>query len=191
MTDVIDSGDIPRIDDLGTEPTTDLRHYATRRDTTDEHTQNIGPYAEFSHPIRRPAAGQIVDIDETVIYLPQSIGVVDTSAFERVADPAETAVHTILDSLAGARAGLDGCVDLEGPQKPPPPLPKPKLRRSVPVAAMVDRQPPGVFKRVRHKGKRRKPETRRVSPWWGVAIAVGFGLAVYAGLLVAVLAVVR
>jgi hypothetical protein len=47
------TGEIHHIDDLGLEPT---RNLAAERDRLlGEQTQNIGPYAEFSHPIRRPA----------------------------------------------------------------------------------------------------------------------------------------
>ena len=192
-TDRADSGEIPRIDDLGTEPTEDLRHHMHRRDTTGEATENLGRYLRDA-PSFEAIPRRIIDLDDTVTYMPATIGVVDQGAWERVG-AADTAVHTILDSLAGARAGLDG--ELEGPQKPvpaPTPPPGPKLRRSVPVAAMVDREPPGWRRRAFHKGKRRKPEPRRVSPWVALAFVVGAGLAMWAGVYLAaqaVLTVVR
>lgn len=153
-----------------------------RRDTG-EPTQRIDPrliHAPSFDAIPR----KVFDIDDTVIYMPETIGVVDQAAaqpiapLERVAGAEDTAVHSILDSLAGARAGIDG--ELEGPQKPPPPLPKPK-------AYVV----PGKY---RYAGRHRQDADRRLSPWWGLVIAVGFGLAMWAGAYLAgqaVLAVIR
>lgn len=114
-----DSGEIARYDSLGDEPTTDLRAHL-RRDTTGEATENLGRYL-VDNPSFEAIPRRVFDIDDTVTYMPATIGIVDQAPLERVAD--ETEVHTILDSLAGVRAGIDG--ELAGPQKPPPPLPKP------------------------------------------------------------------
>jgi len=161
-------------------------------DAPGEATQNLNPYLIPTNPwpvvIRR-------EVEDTEIVIAETIAVVDlpltasadlaaaqpVAPWERVVGPEDTAVHSILDSLAG-------------PQKPPPPLPKPKLSRSVPVAAMVDREPPGWPQRAAYKGRRRKPEERRVSPWVALAAVLVVGLAMWAGLYLAahaVLAVVR
>lgn len=167
-----------------------------RRDTTGEKTENLGQYFRADAPFMttvRAAAGdrigpEVPNLLPTIGILPDLGSDQPTLVYgERVIDIEGAVVHGIRVSLAGATSTLDG--ELEGPQKPPPPLPKPKLRRSVPVAAMVDRDPPGWRKRAFHRGKRRKAEVRRVSPWLMVAGVVAFGVAVYVGVLVAVWAV--
>lgn len=191
MTDTLldydpnDTGDIPtgRIDDLSTEPTRDLRAY---RDLG-EPTQRINPIlrgdSPFPSPLRHnntvpdslvtghgydPEAnpGPIIEMDNTVTFhVPDQAAAQPIAPLERVAD--ETAVHSILDSLAGARAGLDG--ELEGPQKPPPPLPKP------PSQAV-----PG--KGRRYAGRHRKAV--QGTSWWPlIGFVVGAAVAL-SGLLV-------
>ena len=117
MTDLLidynpeDTGDIP----LGIgERTRDLSTHL-RRDTTGEATENLGKYL-INAPSFEAIPRRTIDLDDTVTYMPATIGMA-----ERVVD--ETAVHTILDSLAGVRVGLDG--ELSTPPTTPPPLPKP------------------------------------------------------------------
>lgn len=165
MTDLLlhpdDSGEVARL--VG--ETARLITPAERERLIGERTENLGQYARPDAPFGY--LRKTVDLDDTVIYrLPETIGVVDTAEL------------SIVDSLAGARAGLDGCVDLEGPQSPPPPLPP------VPPAPR-----PSTAARMRYRGAHHHP--RRLSPWVGLAVAVGFGLAVYAGLIAAALVVIR
>ena len=171
MTDTLidraDSGEIPRIDDLGEGPTTDLRQHL-RRDTREELTQNLGHEIAGLPPRRRPESDPTIetrivehpilntwDMDETVIYLP-----------------------TVADSLAGASATVTG--DLQGPQSPPPPLPKPPRPAAPGRAAFTVR---GMFSQGRH---------RAPAPLWTrVSIAVGTALVLGSTLGLGVLAVIR
>jgi len=184
MTDLLlhpdDSGEVARLPG----ETARLITAAERNRLLGEQTENLGQYFRPDAPFGY--LRKTIELDDTVFFhIPETIGIVP--------DLTQTDQLTILGSLADAYVGLDG--ELEGPQSPPPPPPKPKLRRSVPLAAMVDREPPGTWGRMRHRGKRRR--ARRVSPWLMLAAVVVFGVAVYAGayvagqIVLAVLAVVR
>lgn len=195
-TDRADSGEIPALPG----ETARLITADERERLIGEQTENLSQYARPDAPFMttvRSAAGDRAE-RETTEY--PTIGVLPdlgsdrpTLVFgERVIDIEDTVVHGILDSLAGVSATVDG--ELEGPQSPPPPLPPipvPGKGRSVPMAAMVNRAPASLPARLRYRGSRRRSVERRVSPWWGVAVAVLFGLAAYAGLALAALAVIR
>jgi hypothetical protein len=158
MTDVIirdpnDTGDIPR--PIGEDRTVILR--------TDlgEATQNLGEYV-MTTPSFDAIPRRIIEIDDTVTFrIPETIGVVDTGRL------------TILDSLAGSYADMDG--ELQGPQKPPPPLPKPRPaapgRASFTVRGMV------------RQGRHRKP----APAWTRWAIGVGTLAAVWSAAMLAVI----
>ncbi len=134
-----------------------------RRDTG-EATQRIDPRL-IKAPSFDAIPRRIIDIDETVIYrIPETIGIVDTDRL------------TILDSLAGSYADMDG--ELQGPQPKPtqplPPNPRPAApgRASFTVRGMV------------RQGRHRKP----APAWTRWAIGVGTLLAIWS---VVTLAVVR
>ena len=76
MTDLLspeDTGEIPMIDTLGTEATRDLREH--RRDTTGEHTRNLAEYV-INAPSFDAIPRKVFDLDDTVTYMPQTIGIV-------------------------------------------------------------------------------------------------------------------
>ena len=185
MTDLIDradSGDIHRFDDLGEGPTEDLRHHMNRRDTG-EPTQRIDPRL-IQAPTFEAIPRRTIELDDTVIY-------------------------------RGSR--VIGVGDLEGPQKPPPPLPKPKDPAETGVnifgglgADLPDPEPEPdedgddvVFRRgcggqpipgrsdapagSRVKCRRNVKEAFRR----GVLIGAGAALAIYSGLFLAAVAVIR
>lgn len=163
-TDSADSGEVARL--VGEERTVIIR-----RDTVGEATRNLAHDIAGLPPRRRPAADEtvtqmrliepalglnhhdmdrVVEMDETVIYrIPETIGIVDTDRL------------TILDSLAGSYADMDG--ELQGPQPKPtqplPPDPRPAApgRASFTVRGMV------------RQGRHRAPAPLR----YYVSIAVG------------------
>jgi hypothetical protein len=206
-TDLV-TGEIHHIDDLGLEPT---RNLAAERDRLlGEQTQNIGPYAEFSRPIRRPdLTGELPALIDVPLGLsggnlagPQSpppplprpprpaapgkvsninLGAAQPIApWERVA-----AAPTEWLTLLGTVVGLDGelreaPLPRPIPYPPKPPLPKPKLRRSVPYVLPADR------------AEWSYPRHAAPAPLWTrLAVAAGLALTLGSVLGLAVLAVIR
>jgi len=106
MLDPNDTGDIPRIDDLGDEPTRNLAEYRT---------EILGSLGHL-----RDATGE----QPTVDRLPETIAVVEPFAIGEWDNPVDTARLTILGSLGEPD-------DLSTPPASPPTLPKPP-RPSVP-----------------------------------------------------------
>lgn len=102
----------------------EARTVILRRDTTAEHTQNLGPYGEFSRTIRRP------DHDDTremrIVETPLGLSPDDLAGPQspppplppppptKMAGADETQVHTILDSLDGGHADVDGWLRPDG-----------------------------------------------------------------------------
>jgi hypothetical protein len=159
--DPSDTGDIP----VG--ETARIITAAERERLIGEKTENLGQYARPDAPFG---------------FLRKTIQIDDTVTFHSPITPAvgadETVVHTILDSLAGVTVGIDG--ELEGPQKPPPPLPKPpkgahELRRSVPYVLPADRRE---WSYPRHA----KP----APAWTKWSIGVGALLVIWAAVILAV-----
>lgn len=123
MTDILtrdpnDSDEFPL--GIGEERTVILR-----RDTG-EATQRINPRI-IDAPSFDAIPRRIVDIDDTVIYMPETIGCVDLEGPQpkptkplppqpkpQYAGADETQVHTILDSLDGGHAELDGWLRPDG-----------------------------------------------------------------------------
>jgi hypothetical protein len=138
MTDLItrdpnDTGEIPL--GIGEERTVILRIDAG------EATQRIDPRL-IKAPSFDAIARKVIDIDDTVTFHSPMNVATGTETQSPPPAAAETQVHTILYSLAGVSAGIDG--EFEGPQKPPPPLPKPPTshaarRASFSVRGMVSR----------------------------------------------------
>lgn len=140
-----------------------------RRDTG-EKTQLIDPRL-IKAPSFDAIPRKVIEIDDTVTFrIPETIGCVDLEGpqpkpkpiprpsvppkydmadaqpiapWERVAGADDTQVHSILDSLAGVRADVDG--ELTGPQIPPTPDPVPP-----PPPPAPGRSPKGYVGRHRH-----------------------------------------
>lgn len=144
------------------------------RTDTGEATQRIDPRL-IQAPSFDAVPRRTIEVDDTVVYrLPPTVGIVPDLAaaqpiapLERVAGAEDTAVHTILGSLAGARAGIDGeLTNPSGPSTPPPPPP-----------------PTGPAKFGRYVGKHRKAVEG--TSWWPLAVFVaGAAIAVSGVLLV-------
>jgi hypothetical protein len=148
MTDLLtqdpnDTGEIPT-----------LVGETLRRIDTGEATQRIDPRL-IKAPSFDAIPRKVFDLDDTVTYMPATIGIVDLEGPQnpppplpkppRPAVPPKGALDdTERLSLLGSVAGLDG--DLRAPLPRPAtpihlPKPKPKLRRSVPYVMPADRRP--------------------------------------------------
>ena len=143
MTDLLspeDTGEIPTFDTLGTEATRDLREH--RRDTTGEHTRNLAEYV-INAPSFDAIPRKVFDLDDTVTYMPQTIGIVGLDDKPHPKPPTlpkppkvadwERLVDTEGRLELGATATVDGeMVPLPRPIPPtvpvPPAPPKPSYR---------------------------------------------------------------
>lgn len=162
---------------------------ADRERLLGENTENLGRYL-LNTPSFEAIPRKMIDLDDTVVYQPETIGVVDPGGWERLAD---TDQLSIIESLAGARVGVDG--GLEGPQKPPPPLPKPSKyvgRHRHPEGLIADPHARPIWSDLARIAEPVTEPVAAAPPWARVAIAVGGALALGGGIGVAViLAVVR
>lgn len=130
MTDLIDradSGEIPRYDDLG------------------EPTQNLARYL-VDTPSFEAIPRRTIDLDDTVTYLPATIGVVD---LEGPPPPPPPLPPNPDEPPATERLSLLGSLGAELPQVLfPPSCP-------VPVAAMVRTESRGWWARLLYRGQHR------------------------------------
>jgi hypothetical protein len=181
MTDVLldydpnDTGDIPPLPgetrtriDLG-EKTRDLSARRQRRDTTDEATRNLGPYVEFSHPIRRPISD--VTAKTVLVDAPLGLSPGDLAPYWDI-EPDSTVTFGVVYQAA---ATIDGELRPAAPGPLPSPLPPP---------------PPPAPQPSDYAGRHRltwNGRVRRVLTGMGV---VGLALvAIWAGLTLAAVAV--
>lgn len=125
MTDTLlkpdDTGEIPtRIDDLGIEPTADLRHHMHRRDTTSELTQNLAHEIAGLPPRRRPEAD--ITAEFKLIEPPLGLSAVDLAVAQPIAP-------------------WERVVDITSPSGPatPPPVPDGPIIPPRPSAAETER----------------------------------------------------